>query len=274
MKVTKIILILILIIIISTAGMVFFAFKVEPHMVTTSDMNIKNSKIQKSIRIVVFADTHFSSSYTMSDFKKAVSKINEAKPDVIIFLGDLYDNYQNYHSNVDSVISSLKSLNATYGKYAVFGNHDYGGGAENHYASIMHAGGFTVLKNERINFYSHNITITGIDDCLIGYGNTTAASSLNSSSYNIVLCHEPDIADKLKIYHINLILSAHTHGGQVRLPFYSGYLPSLGRKYVNGEYDLNNAANTKLYVNRGLGTTHMQVRFRSEPEITIINLAK
>jgi len=276
MRVFKIIMLLILIGIITAVGAVFYAFFVEPHKVTTENVSISDTEIKKDLTIAVFADTHFTfDTYTMEDFNKAVAAIKATDPDIIVFLGDLYDNYDKYHDNESQVISALSSLHASIGKYAVFGNHDYGGGAENHYASIMESGGFRVLKNSSVSLSSYNVNLVGIDDCLIGYGQPSVANNSPSSAYNIVICHEPDVVDKLSASPVDLMISGHTHGGQVELPFYENkFLPSLGKEYISGKYSIDNSAKTTLYVNRGLGTTHMEVRFMSVPEVTCIKLSK
>ena len=122
----------------------------------------------------------------------------------------------------------------------------------------MESGGFRVLKNSSVSLSSYNVNLVGIDDCLIGYGQPSVANNSPSSAYNIVICHEPDVVDKLSASPVDLMISGHTHGGQVELPFYENkFLPSLGKEYISGKYSIDNSAKTTLYVNRGLGTTHM-----------------
>lgn len=271
-KFFKILLILILIACIIGGACVFYALKYSPHHVSESQVDINDSEVSGNVKIAIFADTHFSDNYTIDDFNKAITLINQENPDLILFLGDLFDNYSTY-GDTSAVSQALSDLNAGIGKYAVFGNHDYGGEAENAYEGIMQAGGFTVLKNDTVNFEKYNISLTGVDDFLIGYGDIDSTKDLLPSSYNIVMCHEPDVIDNMINNPIDLMLSGHTHGGQVEIPFYGNlYLPKLGTKYIKGQYDLDNAAKTVLYVNRGLGTTRVEARFLSSPEVTFINI--
>ncbi|MEA4922765.1 MAG: metallophosphoesterase [Eubacteriaceae bacterium] len=276
MKVITKILITVLLIVLAAsvaAGCcVLYAVKIAPHKVTETTENISDQEVKSDFKIAVIADTHFGNDYTTEDFSKAAELVNDSEPDLILFLGDLFDDYETYGDTSD-VSAALNKLTASKGKYAVFGNHDYGGGAENEYESIMKAGGFTVLKNETVDFSSYNITLTGVDDFLIGYGDTSCVSGLSDSTYNMIACHEPDVIDKMSASPVDLMLSGHTHGGQVEIPFYGNvYLPSLGTKYVKGRYDIDNSAKTVLYVNRGLGTTKIHARFLSSPEVTVINL--
>ena len=88
----------------------------------------------------------------------------------------------------------------------------------------------------------------------------------------ILLAHEPDFADRV-VRHggVDLMLSGHTHGGQVRLPFFGAmYVPPLGRKYIEGLFHLENGL--QLYVNRGIGTVGVPFRFDCRPELTLITL--
>ncbi|MEG0292520.1 MAG: metallophosphoesterase [Anaerovoracaceae bacterium] len=246
------------------------AFIIEPHQITTKKIDLTQDKIKKDIKIAVFSDTHIGSDYSIDDLNKAISAINNETPDLVFFIGDLIDNYQNNKIDSRDISNALGNINSKLGKYAVFGNHDYGGGAEHHYENIMNAGDFTVLKNNNITIYGQNLTITGIDDFLIGYGNIAAANSLPNSSYNIVLCHEPDKVDELLNKNVDLYLGGHSHGGQINLPFVQHeFYPYLGKKYTYGLYNVNNI---KTYVNPGLGTTKIAARLFVPPEITIITL--
>ena len=87
----------------------------------------------------------------------------------------------------------------------------------------------------------------------------------------ILLAHEPDFADQVLGHRIDLVLSGHTHGGQIRIPFLPPLLlPEMGTKYVEGLFRLHDG--TRLYVNRGIGAVNLPFRFRCPPEITVITL--
>jgi hypothetical protein len=85
------------------------------------------------------------------------------------------------------------------------------------------------------------------------------------------LAHEPDFADYVVGHQIDLVLSGHTHGGQIRPPFLPPlFLPDLGRRYIQGLFRLGDGM--QLYVNRGIGAVTLPFRFRCPPEITVITL--
>lgn len=191
--------------------------------------------------------------------------------DFVLFLGDLIDDYSKYTKDTDIISQKLSRLKASTGKFAVFGNHDYGGGAEKYYEDIMNKGGFTVLKNQSKNFENIGLRLIGLDDFLLGYGSTEAVSEADSDMYNLVICHEPDIFDKIASYNTDYMLAGHSHGGQINIPYLrERFLPSLGSKYIKGEYE---NSNSKLYVNPGLGTTKLKARLFAKPEITYLHLS-
>lgn len=190
------------------------------------------------LRIVQFTDTHFGFDYDVGRFERAVEKINELDPHIVVFTGDLFEEYAKYPADEDGIIAALSAIHAPQGKYAVLGNHDYGRGAQDESIRVLEAGGFTVLRNESVELPLLGITVTGIDDCFFGSGQEFDLASLPSDTYNLVLCHEPDVFASSESSALDLMLSGHTNGGQVRLPFLGELiLPAQGRLYPMGHYD-------------------------------------
>ncbi len=263
--------------IILIAAVIFFGYAcfIEPFDLRVKEETITTEKASTT-RILLFSDTHFSDWYTTEHFQTVVDKINEAEPDIVVFTGDLIDHFRYYKGNIEDISTQLSLINAPLGKYAVFGNHDYGGGAEAQYESIMNAGGFTVLTNQYTSIEEKNIGLIGIDDLLLGNGSASVCSCASTDQFNIVLCHEPDIADQIQEYNIDLLLSGHTHGGQVRIPIITNLglsiFPSHGNKYLSGMYSLDNSYETKVYVTSGIGMTALPMRFLAPPDITVINI--
>jgi len=264
---------LLMILVLAVLG---YARYIEPFMLEVNDVIVESPRIAggaENLKIVVFGDTHFGDYYSTGDFDKVVDAISKAEPDLVVFTGDLIDHYNAYYED-DSVISGkLSKIEAPLGKIAVFGNHDYGGGAEYKYQAIMEAGGFKVLKNEYFGMNELNIGIIGIDDVIIGYGDPSAASWGRPDYFNIVVAHEPDLVDEVLDYNADLMISGHTHGRQVNLNFFDDYvLPPYGQKYIQGLYEFENERDTRLYVNSGIGMTKLPFRFLSPPELTCITL--
>lgn len=268
----------VLLVLLIIAGFFGYARFIEPDSLEEKYIEISSpfvSETADNLKIAVFSDTHFSNNYSLKDFKKVLDSIEKNQPDVVLFAGDLVDNLELYEGNTDDISAALQTIEAPLGKYSVFGNHDYGGGAENRYANILSEGGFNVLKNQYFGLDSHKISIIGIDDFMLGYGDITKASWAREDYFNILLCHEPDIINSILEYNIDLMVAGHTHGGQIHIPGYTeDFLPPYGQNYIKGLFEFDNARLSKLYVNPGLGTTKIPLRFLSKPEITYITITR
>lgn len=270
------------------AGFIFlgYAHFIEPYMLTTEYEEYNEPLISVSaagntesyayadgLKIALFADTHFSKYYTPENFRDVIDRINSESPDIVFFLGDLVDEYDTYDGDIAEIERCLSEIHANIGKYAVYGNHDYGGGMQFKYPDVMEAGGFKLLINESEMLEQYNLCILGIDDMLIGYGDPSAAWSLDSDCCNIVICHEPDVFDMISDCSIDLMFAGHTHGRQINLKLFDKLIqPSLGQKYIKGDFDFDNARRTSLYVTSGIGTTKLPLRFGTLPEINIITI--
>lgn len=272
-KIIKTVFILVIIFVSLSICGIAYARLIEPQRLAVTNISDTSSSMKESITIAIFADTHFGFDYNLEDFQKVIDQVNSNPPDILIFAGDLIDNLNEYTGSTWEISNKLSEMTANIGKYAVFGNHDYGGGAEWEYESIMNAGGFTVLKNEIVTFQKYNFRLIGIDDLLIGYGDASVANKADANMYNLVICHEPDVIDAILESNTDYMVAGHTHGGQINIPFYTNrYMPSYGEKYVKGEYQIDNKNNTILYVNRGLGTTKIPARFGAVPELTYLTI--
>lgn len=261
---------LVLILTILAAALFAWARFVEPAMIRVEQVEISARNLPVSangLKIALFSDTHLGFGFNAEKLADAVRLLNEQNPDLIAFTGDLYDDYSKSEEDDEAVIRALASLEAPLGKYAVLGNHDYGPRAQKRTDEILTAGGFSVLYNESVQLPEYGLCIFGMDDCMFGTGDALAYQA-QVGSYNFVLCHEPDVFDGMA--GVDLMLSGHTHGGQVRLPLMgAAALPGLGKNYVSGLYGEDGR---QIYVNRGLGTTIMQLRLFCTPEITLITL--
>lgn len=229
----------------------------------------------QSIKVVQFTDTHLGEFYTQELLDKAVVKINAQNPDMVVFTGDLFD-IANQLDDPEKAIASLSNIAAPLGKYAVFGNRDYGGGAVRVYESFMEKAGFTVLVDESvtIEYNGRNISIFGADDYVLGNPNVeNLMANIKEENLNIFLVHEPDAMLNYEHYPIDIAFTGHSHGGQVTLPFYGAIIKTtMCDTYFKGLYNLDNNRGTSLFVSSGLGNTKVPFRLGNIPEIIAFNV--
>lgn len=270
-----------IVIIASLGGFLYYSFNIEPYQVEVVEyVSVKDKEAEDEIKVVQFSDVHIKEDFTHENLEEAVNKINDQKPDFVVFTGDLYDNYSIYNDDAN-IIATLNKIESKLGKIAIWGNRDYGGGAAQHYAQIMQKAGFVLLSNQSQVFSLENnkkVLFTGLDDALLGAPDLESSKIDESVDYSILLSHEPDFINQYDTSDYNIILAGHSHGGQVHIPF----IPSVNqtglshyshsKKYSKGFYDLHKEGDKKIYVNSGIGTTHISARFGVVPEITLFRI--
>ncbi len=226
--------------------------------------------------LMQISDTHvgtrFPRSYLVESFKKAQA----LNPDFVVYTGD-FVNYEN-----EAQFEQLSEVydHAVYGKLGtlgVLGNHDYGkdwleAPVADRVAKILVDKGIHILRNEQTQVAGLNVV--GMDDYWgTNFKPELALNDLNPDQPQVVLCHNPDVAD-LPVWngYQGWILSGHTHGGQCKPPFLRApLLPVNNKRYDQGRIALEDGRT--LYINRALG--HLfQVRFNVRPEITVFELRR
>lgn len=262
-----------------SSGGYFYANKIEPSLLDLKQIDIMHPLIPKSFdgfKIVQFSDTHLGFHYTLEQLKKLTNKISRLQPDLIFFTGDLMDE-PNKYTEINLLMPLLEKLHAPLGKYCIFGNHDHGGYGSDIYRNIMNAANFTVLLNQsaRVKLKDgSSIYLLGIDDAMLGRPDLPLAiKNVPKHHFTILLSHAPDLADTALQYPIHWQISGHSHGGQVKIPFFGPLvIPPFAQKYPEGLYTLGPEKQLNLYVNRGIGTTRLPFRFMSIPELTVFTL--
>jgi len=226
----------------------------------------------EGFKIVQLSDLHFLPHTPLSLIQRAVDCAKQLQPDLLVLTGD----YVTHEAEtIFGMTDVLGQLDARYGVMAILGNHDVRTGRQV-ISSAIEETGIMLLQNEGITFdVGHGqLMIAGVDDCIWGQPDLTAALAHQpANALTVLLAHEPDVIDEFSQEgRIDLQLSGHTHGGQIRLPFLgTPVLPKLGEKYVHGLHWVND---TWLYTNRGIGMVGMPVRFRCSPEVTELILCK
>lgn len=225
----------------------------------------------ENFKIVQISDILLGSTKSSHDILKMSDKINDLKPDIIVFTGDIISNGYNASSDeINDLKEFFKSLNASMYKYAAIGDNDQS--TIETFQEIMKYGEFQILDNESTYlFYKSNIPIkiTGLtnDEKIATAFNTDEGID---STFNLVITHYPDFIDKLSDKSNLVILAGHSLKGQIRIPFFGGLIKKdNARKFLDDYYEIEN---NKLYISGGLGTEKIKFRFSNKPEINVYRL--
>lgn len=224
----------------------------------------------RPITLVQLSDLHMGGPRDVVRLRIALELVAQVQPDVVVLTGDYV---REDARTIDMAIPLLKDLSAPLGVYAVLGNHDLWSDRQVVTAGLA-AAGITVLDNQGLELASgdRSLYLAGLDDAWSGTPDLAAALADNMDGGAVVLLvHEPDLGQAIATEDaVWLLLSGHSHGGQVRLPGRGALvLPDYAHKYQQGLY--TNGAGW-IYVNRGLGTTSIPIRLGCRPEVTVITL--
>ncbi|MFD0697058.1 metallophosphoesterase [Paenibacillus sp. GCM10027628] len=224
------------------------------------------------ITIAHISDIHMGHHFELKHLETVVNLVRQEKPDLICFTGDLFDT--EISEDPKRTSSLLATMEAPLGKWSVLGNHDrLAGNLET--AAILENGGFKTLFNDyrMIRSGGQAIQVVGVEDMLTG--NPNLAKALHGTYkqvFTLLLSHCPNFADIAANESIDLQLSGHSHGGQIRLPLLGAVVtPPLGNKYVSGLHTVA-GSDLQIYTTRGIGTTIFPLRFLCRPEIAVITL--
>jgi len=270
---------------IGAGGLALYAGEVERHWleVVHQDISIKGlAPGFDGVKIAQLSDIHLEEFTESFLLREAIEQINRARPDYVFLTGDFVTADvlpKRWSIKAAQRCGELLSGLHCKERYTVFGNHDARAG-ELEVADALGDAKLIFLRNTHVPLERNGgrLWLAGIDDPVNGMPDQSAAipESIRHIPNEpvILMCHAPDYIEVLRAHPtgqaISLVLSGHTHGGQIRMPFAGPlFLPSWGRKYVNG---LFNVGSMQLYVNRGIGTVGVPFRFDCRPEITIFTL--
>lgn len=271
---------IILTIIITIIILISYSTMIEPKFINIKEYKIESKLIPDSFhgtKIVQFSDIHYGTTINKKQLERIANKINELKPDIIVFTGDLLDKNISLTQNTEEELTTyLSSLKCSLYKYAIFGDEDLD---NKKYQEIMTKSGFTILDNKSIPLYYKDTTpilIAGYNPIITKPNYTILTDFIDNQDptnyFKLVLTHEPDSIDKFINYNPNLVLSGHSLGGSIDLKFTKPLmLPTNSTKYFE---DYQKIKNTDLYISNGLGTTGLNARFLNPPSINLYRLYK
>jgi uncharacterized protein len=252
---------------------VLYSAGVEPNDVLIERQTIHLRRLPAcfdGFKVVLLSDLHIYPFTTVELINEAIRLTNSVRPDLVLFAGDFV--YKSPEAVFD-LVPLLEKLNPAKGVFAVLGNHDRRV-APKIVSEALAKGGVELLNNRGIELQiaSESIYLAGIDSFLAGTPRPSEAFSARRGTVcSIALVHEPDsIRELCAEVPVDLQLSGHSHGGQVRFPGFGALvLPQLGKIYNLGLYEVGHA---QIYTTRGIGTVYLPIRFNCPPEVTAITL--
>ncbi len=266
-------------------GLALYSGEVERHRIQVSPSDVFLPGLPQPFdgyRIAQISDIHLDE-YTEPFFvREVVNRVNSLNPDAVLITGDFVTNEfapKKFAVGAGWQCAGLLDRLTCRQRYAVLGNHDIAVGPQE-IAEALADHGVTLLRNAHLPLErsTGRIWLAGLDDPVQGdpRPEVTIPNSIRNIPHEpiILMCHAPDYADRLLRHPaghaVALMLSGHTHGGQIRLPWVGAIvLPEMGRKYIEGWFRLGQM---QLHVNRGIGTVGVPFRLDCLPEISLLTL--
>lgn len=209
--------------------------------------------------------------------RRLLAALEKAKPGVIVMTGDFISTGSELAA-VHQFLKDLQRLAPPFGLWAVLGNHDHSDTLAADVGAMrrfFNEAGVSLLVNEggRIGRGMDTLTFIGVDDPYSGHDRLwEALKGMQRTPFAILLSHSPEIFFKADLARIDLVLAGHTHGGQVRLPWFGPlWLPAGSEPYAAGWFAGNS---TRMFVTRGVGTSILPIRFLCRPEVPLITLKR
>ncbi len=249
-------------------GLIVKEYRVESEILTSNFSGLK---------IVHFSDLLYKSTVDKDDVKNLVNRINELKPDIVVFTGDLINkNAKITNEDIEFLEEELESISAKIGKYAIYGDEDY---SVESYKTIMEKGKFKILNNSYDEiFYKNNdsMFIVGLPSSLKEEVKLEEAFAFykedEKRKFIIVLVHDGKTIKFLdeSTYEVDLVLGGHSLNGSVVIPYYGGvFIDDGSYKYYQEHYS---KGITDIYISSGIGTNKYPYRIFNKPSFNLYRL--
>ncbi|HJS51554.1 MAG TPA: metallophosphoesterase [Pyrinomonadaceae bacterium] len=244
----------------------------EANSLTLERVEIRLKRLPRQLdglTIIHLSDTHHSPFTSLEHIERAVRVANRLNPDMFVLTGDYVSHERKYIAPVAEVLGQLR---AEFGTFACLGNHDHWTDA-GLVTDLFRGEGITMLVNEgvRLEVRGASFWIAGVDDHMVG--RTDLRAALNGSfpdEMKLLLAHNPIIFRRAVRRGIDLTLSGHTHGGQVKMR--DPEKPVLRKRKLKA--GLYRRYDSQIYITRGIGTVVLPVRYQCPPEISLLELRR
>ena len=250
----------------------------DPKVVSIEIPLSRLSESWDGFRIAQLSDLHYDQHFSVVPIKRAVDLVNQLQPDLVVMTGDFITSpflrrralQSEAAKAIEPCAQLVAQMRARFGIVASLGNHDVSADP-NHISAVLQSHGVSVLRNRSLPLErdGERLWLSGLDDVLEGkYDLKLTLKGIPRAEPVVLLVHEPDFASYVK--NVDLQLSGHSHGGQIRFPLVGApCLPVMGRMYPRG---LHRIGPLTLYTNVGIGTIWMPMRLNCPPEVTLITL--
>lgn len=247
---------------------------VERYIILTNIYRVPVPNLPKAFsgfRIAQLSDLHYGFLVPLGLIRHVVERANRLKPDLIVCTGD-YVHEKNSTTQIDQVWPVISQLAAPSGVYSVLGNHDHWADTARSDYWLKRTQQDLRHKAVRIERKGHGLWLAGAGDLHEDHRNLDGIlEQIPDSECRIVLAHNPDSADTIFSRRIDLMISGHTHGGQVNIPFVgTPVLPVKNKNYSSG-LKLS-PRGCKVFISKGIGWAICPVRFNCFPEIAVLEL--
>ncbi len=252
-----------------------YAFLVEPLWLQLTRPRIHVRGLHpglEGLRVALLTDLHAGEGTPLSLIRRACRMAMAERPDLIALTGDFAaDDAEGFQG----VLAALGELEAPLGVYAVPGNHDHVVGIDTWRRQVGAHPRIADLTNAAVlrEVNGARLCVAGVDDYSLGDPRMEVLPPPEARDFTLLLAHDPDQAERARRAHdrVDLVVSGHTHGGQVRLPWV-GALRNPAQRDDLYEEGLRRRPWTQVYVSRGVGTVHYPVRFLCRPEVAVLEL--
>ncbi|HKE57168.1 MAG TPA: metallophosphoesterase [Pyrinomonadaceae bacterium] len=250
-----------------------YARLLEPYSYYVSETDVFIKYLPErfdGFRITQLTDVHHSQIVGLNEIRNVVQLAQQTKPDMFVLTGDYTTSYRRF---IEPCAETLAALKAPEGTWAVLGNHD-------HYTDpelttrALERNQIKVLNNANTTLYRgpDALQLSGVDDWTWNAANFSRAFyGLKKETATVLLSHQPRVLELEETSNVSLVLSGHTHGGQINLPFLGApaRFAVSDLKYAHG---LFRRGDTHLYVSSGTGVIGLPVRLGVRPEIAVLRL--
>jgi uncharacterized protein len=242
----------------------------EASSLSLERVSIELKRLPKKLdgfKIIHLSDIHHSPFTNLDHIERAVKIANRLKPDMFLLTGDYVSHEKKYIAPVAKVLGTLRS---EFGTFGCLGNHDHWTSPDLVVRRFREAG-INMLVNEGLRFEGRGSSfwLCGVDDHMVGKADLTAALKGSfPDEMKLLLAHNPIIFRQATRYGVDLTLSGHTHGGQVKVRDPEKRLLPR-RKLTSG---LHRRKDSQIYITRGIGTVVLPIRYQCPPEISLLEL--